>query len=79
MKTHTTSLQCELCPTILKNVLTASNHSANTKMVNMDLVGPHIVAKIIIGNPDVPDMSRSALLVAKLKMKKEKEVSVPLI
>ena len=59
---------------VLKNVLTANNHCPNTKGDNMDLVGLHTVASTINGNPDIPDISKSVLLVAKSELRKKGKI-----
>ena len=54
MKTHTRSLQCDLCPTSNeKSIITVNNHCPNTKGDNMDLVGPHTVALTLSGNTNI--------------------------
>ena len=56
---------------VLKNVLTAINHSTNITGVNMDLVGPYTVALTTNGNSDIPDISIVALLVTKCEIRKK--------
>ena len=39
----------------------------------MDLVGPHTVASTISGNPDIPDISKSVLLVVNSEQRKKRK------